>query len=118
MKRAIRLAAVLIVVTAAGSAGAQKPKADPAAPAGSAKMGVVVELTGLLKVTEKGAEVTFTGSDYNDQGIYLTQTFVWQLDLSRSARLRKKAVALDGKEVVIEGTARVWIREHVNSPYP
>jgi hypothetical protein len=108
MRRAYCLAALMAAVVVGGHAAAQGQKPPPA---GKAKMRVLVELTGLLKVTEKGASLTFTNSDVDPWDLISSRTVVWQVDLSRSAKLRKKAAELNGKEVIVEGTAEVWIKE-------
>jgi len=102
-----------VLIAAAVPAVAQEKKPAPP-PAGSAEMRVAVELIGRLKVTENGAEWTFVGADCAASPAELTPSGprIWKVDLSRSPKLRQKAAALDGKEVIIEGTAKAWLAEY------
>jgi len=112
MLRAYCLAGVVAAAFTWPASAQDQRSADPPVPAGSETMRIGVELTGLLKVTPKGAELTFNGWAYNGQGEWVAQQLCWKVDLSRSAKLQKKAEALNGKEVVIEGTACVALQEY------
>ena len=66
-----------------------------------------VEVRGVLSATEKGVTVTVREESVKDTIWTTGEEAVWQLDLGGVDELKKKAPALNGKQVVVTGTARL-----------
>jgi hypothetical protein len=66
-----------------------------------------VEIRGVLSATETGVTVTVREESVKDTIWTTGEEAVWQLDLGGVGELQKKVRALNGKQVVVTGTARL-----------
>lgn len=65
---------------------------------GYVKVKVDVELRGVLSCTDKAATISISKKEWKDK-------WVWELDFGKDKEMRAKAKDLNGKTVLVEGSA-------------